>query len=98
MRVIGIGDNVCDKYEHQKTMYPGGQTLNFTIYARMLGIESAYIGVFGTDEVAQHVIATLDKHQVDRSRCRQYEGENGCARVTLVDGTGSFWAATRAGS
>ena len=38
MRVIGIGDNVCDKYEHQKTMYPGGQALNFSIYARMLGV------------------------------------------------------------
>ena len=25
MRVIGIGDNVCDKYLHQQTMYPGGQ-------------------------------------------------------------------------
>lgn len=97
MRVIGIGDNVCDKYEHQQTMYPGGQALNFTVYARMLGVESAYIGVFGTDEVAKHVIATLDKHQVDRSRCRQYEGENGCARVTLVDGDRVFLGSNKGG-
>ena len=97
MRVIGIGDNVCDKYEHQQTMYPGGQTLNFTIYAKMMGIESAYIGVFGTDEVAEHVIATLDKYQVDRSRCRQYEGENGCARVTLVDGDRVFLGSNKGG-
>lgn len=97
MRVIGIGDNVCDKYEHQKTMYPGGQALNFSIYARMLGVESAYIGVFGTDEVAQHVMAALDKYQVDRSRCRQYEGENGCARVTLVDGDRVFLGSNKGG-
>lgn len=97
MKVIGIGDNVCDKYVHQMTMYPGGQTLNFTIYARMLGAQAAYMGVFGTDEVAAHVQMTLDNHQVDRSRCRQYEGENGCARVTLVDGDRVFLGSNKGG-
>lgn len=28
MKVLGIGDNVCDVYVHQKRMYPGGQALN----------------------------------------------------------------------
>lgn len=97
MKVIGIGDNVCDKYVHQKTMYPGGQALNFAVYARMLGVESAYMGVFGSDEVAAHVQQTLDKRQVDRSRCRQYEGENGCARVNLVDGDRVFLGSNKGG-
>ncbi len=97
MRVIGIGDNVCDKYEHQGTMYPGGQVLNYTVYATMLGAEAAYIGVFGTDEVAEHVMNTLDRHGIDRSRCRQYEGENGCARVTLVDGDRVFLGSNKGG-
>ena len=48
------------------------------------------MGVFGRDEVAEHVIATLDELQVEHSRCRQYEGENGYARVTLVDGDRGF--------
>ncbi|MFQ8841327.1 MAG: hypothetical protein ACLR8P_10870 [Clostridium fessum] len=30
------------------------------------------------------------------SRCRQYEGENGYARVTLVDGDRVFSEATKA--
>ena len=64
MRVIGIGDNVCDKYEHLRLMFPGGQAANFAVYAGMLGAESAYMGVFGRDEVAEHVIATLDELQV----------------------------------
>ena len=51
MRVIGIGDNVCDKYEHLRLMFPGGQAANFAVYAGMLGAESAYMGVFGRDEV-----------------------------------------------
>ena len=75
MRAIGIGDNVCDKYLHQQTMYPGGQALNFAVYAGMLGVPSAYLGVFGSDTVAQHVQKTLDECGVDRSRCRQYPDE-----------------------
>lgn len=97
MRVIGIGDNVCDKYEHQKIMYPGGQALNFAVYAKKLGAESAYMGVFGTDEAAGHVMAALDKYQVDRSRCRQCEGENGCARVALEDGDRIFLGSNKGG-
>lgn len=33
-RVIGIGDNVCDKYYPSKIMYPGGQAMNFSVYAK----------------------------------------------------------------
>ena len=97
MKVIGIGDNVCDKYVHQKTMYPGGQALNFAVYARMQGAQSAYLGVFGSDTVAHHVQNTLDQYQVDRSRCRQYEGANGCARVNLVDGDRVFLGSNKGG-
>lgn len=97
MKVIGIGDNVCDKYVHQKTMYPGGQALNFAVYSKTLGVESAYLGVFGSDVVADHVKRTLDKHQVDRSRCREYQGENGCARVNLVDGDRVFLGSNKGG-
>ena len=41
MKVIGIGDNVCDKYVHLKTMFPGGQALNFAVYAKMLGADAS---------------------------------------------------------
>ena len=97
MKVIGIGDNVCDKYEHLKMMFPGGQAMNFAVYAKMLGAEASYMGVFGRDEVADHVIATLDELQVEHTHCRQYDGENGCARVTLVDGDRVFLGSNRGG-
>ena len=60
MKVIGIGDNVCDKYIHLKTMFPGGQALNFSVYAKQLGADVSYMGVFGTDQEAAHVIRTGD--------------------------------------
>lgn len=97
VKVIGIGDNVCDKYEHLNMMFPGGQALNFSVYAKMLGADSSYLGVFGRDEVADHVIATLDELGVEHGRCRQYDGENGCARVTLVDGDRVFLGSNRGG-
>ncbi len=97
VRVIGIGDNVCDCYEHLKMMFPGGQAMNFAVYAKMLGADSSYMGVFGNDAVAEHVIATLNELQVEHGRCRQYEGENGCAHVTLVDGDRVFLGSNRGG-
>lgn len=90
MRVIGVGDNVVDKYLYKKTMYPGGNALNFSVYAKQLGMESAYLGVFGNDRAAEHIIATLKRLDVDVSHCRQHEGENGFAAVDLVDGDRVF--------
>jgi len=97
MKVIGIGDNVCDKYYPAMMMYPGGQAMNFSVYAKMLGADASYMGVFGNDTVADHVIATLDELQVEHGRCRQYEGENGYAKVRLVDGDRQFIMSNRGG-
>ena len=67
IKVIGIGDNVCDQYYPAKIMYPGGQAMNFSVYAKMLGAQSAYLGVFGKDRVAEHIISVLDEIGVDHS-------------------------------
>ena len=39
VKVLGFGDNVVDKYEHIKTMYPGGNAVNFAVFAKKLGAE-----------------------------------------------------------
>lgn len=39
MRLIGIGDNVCDVYLHLAEMFPGGQALNVAVFAKMQGID-----------------------------------------------------------
>ncbi|MBS6518240.1 MAG: fructoselysine 6-kinase [Clostridium sp.] len=97
MKVIGIGDNVCDKYIHLNTMFPGGQALNFAVYAKMLGADSSYMGTFGRDAVADHILVTLDELEVKHDHCRQYDGENGYARVTLVDGDRVFLGSNKGG-
>ena len=95
--VIGIGDNVCDKYIHLNKMYPGGQALNFAVFSKMLGMNSAYMGVFGNDKVGEHIITTLDKIGVDISHCRHFEGENGYAVVDLVQGERVFVKSNKGG-
>ena len=97
MRLLGIGDNVCDIYVHTGMMYPGGQALNVAVYAHMLGAESAYLGVFGTDEAAAHVRSTLTRLDIPFPRCRTYPGENGYALVTLRDGDRVFLGSNRGG-
>ena len=92
--VLGFGDNVVDKYEHIKTMYPGGNAVNFAVFAKQLGAQrSAYMGIFGSDQEAEHVIASLQEEGVELAKCQQVVGPNGAARVT-----GFSWAPTRAAS
>lgn len=44
---LGFGDNVVDKYEHIKTMYPGGNCVNFAVYAKNVWCKKKCIyGIF----------------------------------------------------
>ena len=97
LKVIGIGDNVVDVYLHTNTMYPGGNTMNFCAYARRLGIPAAYIGVFGDDRAAEHVYTTANHLGIELSHARKYHGENGWAKVDLVDGDRVFQGSNKGG-
>ena len=84
-KLLGFGDNVVDIYDHQKTMYPGGNCVNVSVYGKMSGCEkTAYMGYFGDDEEAELVIDALKKNGVETVKCRQLHGENGYSRITLM--------------
>ena len=38
-KLLGFGDNVVDIYDHLKTMYPGGNCVNVSVYGKMAGCE-----------------------------------------------------------
>jgi len=97
MRVIGIGDNVVDDYTNIRTMFPGGNALNFSVYATMLGCEAAYMGVFGNDDAAAHVQRTLTNLGVDTSHCISADGPNGRAELTHQDGERIFLGSNEGG-
>lgn len=90
LKVIGAGDNVVDFYLDANTIYPGGNALNFAVYAHLLGIDSAYLGVFGDDRSAQHVYHTLRQMNIPIEHCRFYHGEGGIAHVSLSEGDRCF--------
>lgn len=97
MRIIGIGDNVCDVYVDKACMYPGGQALNVAAFASILGVQAAYMGVFGDDLVAAHVRGVLRELQVEEVRCRAYPQANGYALVTHASGERIFMGSNRGG-
>ncbi|MEF3100892.1 sugar/nucleoside kinase (ribokinase family) [Raoultella ornithinolytica] len=97
IKVIGIGDNVVDKYLHSGVMYPGGNALNFAAYAHLAGYKSAFLGAFGNDAAARHVQDALQELQVDIQRCRHYDGENGYACIRLVEGDREFVTSNKNG-
>lgn len=90
MRVIGLGDNVVDKYLHTNTYYPGGNCVNFSVYAKQLGAEAAYLGVLGSDDMATHILETLSSLNIDTSQCVLLDGDTGCCEVTLENGDRKF--------
>ena len=98
VNALGFGDNVVDRYEHINTMYPGGNAVNFAVYAKKCGAaRSAYMGIFGNDAAAEHVIASLEDEGVELAKCKQLIGENGAARVTVVDGDRVFLGSNEGG-
>ncbi|MCC3358936.1 PfkB family carbohydrate kinase [Bacillus sp. REN16] len=92
-----MGDNVCDIYMSSNQMYPGGQALNVAVYAKQLGVDSGYVGVFGNDGIAAHILHTLKTLSVDHTYCQQHEGENGYALVKIVNGDRVFVRSNRGG-
>ena len=98
VKVLGFGDNVVDKYTHIHTMYPGGNCVNFAVYSSMIGVErSAYMGYFGNDSEAEHVIQTLEKIPIEIYKCSQLNGENGCAKVSIENGERIFMGSNLGG-
>lgn len=98
VKVLGFGDNVVDKYEHLKIMYPGGNAVNFAVYAKKFGAErSAYMGIFGNDRAGEHVIASLEAEGIELVKCIQVIGENGASKNTVIDGDRVFLESNEGG-
>lgn len=97
LKIISIGDNVCDKYLSRGKMYPGGQCVNTCAYVKLNGLGAAYFGKFGNDAVASCVKGTLDRLDIDYSHSKTYEGENGFALVTLKGSDRVFLGSNKGG-
>lgn len=97
LKVIGVGDNVVDCYLHTKTMYPGGNALNFSVFAKKLGYDAAFLGTFGSDDAGEYVPEVLESLGVDISHCRHVKGANGRAKVMIQNGDRTFMGSNKGG-
>lgn len=90
MKLIGIGDNVVDKYVDLGKMFPGGNALNVAVLSKRYGLDSAYIGCLGSDRAGKHILNTLKEEGVDVARIILLEGANAYCNVALIDSDRTF--------
>lgn len=85
MKLIAIGDNVVDCYLDQNKYYPGGNCVNVAVNAKRNGAKDvAYIGIFGSDDKAEHIQLALQEEGIDFSHARKAIGLSGQPQVTLT--------------
>lgn len=47
MKIIGIGDNVIDRYLNLHRIYPGGNAVNVAVHMARQGAQASYLGGAG---------------------------------------------------
>lgn len=90
INVIGFGDNIIDRFTDRRMLYPGGNALNFSVFARRLGAASDYMGVFGSDQLADYLRDSLLKEGVGITHSVTKTGPSGWADVHLDAGERVF--------
>ena len=91
-KFLGFGDCVFDDYFEQNTMYPGGNALNFCVYAKELGIESAFIGNLADDFGGEYLVRLMDEKGIDHSHCHVIEHTTTqCCRIKLEENDRVFY-------
>ncbi|TQS25941.1 PfkB family carbohydrate kinase [Microbispora sp. KK1-11] len=90
MRVLGFGDNIVDRFVDRGVEYPGGNSVNVAVYARRLGLDAAYLGVFGDDELGDFLRASIADQGVAIDHCVVRTGESGVSTLRVDDGDRVF--------
>lgn len=90
MRVLGLGDNIIDRFVDRRMDYPGGNAVNMAVFSRRNGAEAAYLGVFGDDLLGRYLRLTLEAEGVATNHCQVKQGSTGVSRLHVVDGDRTF--------
>lgn len=74
IKIAAMGDNVVDCYISRGEMFPGGNCLNVSVFAKRFGAQSTYIGAIGQDRAGDVIFKALQTEGVDVSRIRRLHG------------------------
>lgn len=88
--IVAVGDNVVDCYEPLAQMFPGGNSLNVSVFARRAGARASYIGVVGRDEAGALISRSLREEGVDIRRLRHTQGQTAYCLIGHRDGDRIF--------
>lgn len=88
--VVAFGDNVVDCYTDERLMYPGGNTLNLSVFFQRFGGCGAYIGAVGNDVAGRHIRASLLEEGVNLSGFRIEAGATAFCLIGLHNGDREF--------
>ncbi|MFW6034732.1 MAG: PfkB family carbohydrate kinase [Halothermotrichaceae bacterium] len=88
MSLICVGDNVADYYHQKNKFYPGGSAYNVAVLAGRLGMETAYIGAFGTDIAGKYLVNVLKKEGINTSHIDIKDGKNAYSHIIVENGEG----------
>ena len=84
MKLLGIGDNIIDRYDWLNVCFPGGNSVNVPVLAHRYNQSHAgYIGVVGDDALGTAFVQALLDEQVDISRIRTLHAPSACNHIKL---------------
>lgn len=73
-RIVAVGDNVVDCYHARGEMFPGGNCLNLSVFARRFGAITSYLGAIGQDAAGDAIQKALAAEGVITERLRVLPG------------------------
>ncbi|MEA2071004.1 MAG: PfkB family carbohydrate kinase [Asgard group archaeon] len=88
--IVGVGDNVVDKYVNKGKMFPGGNAVNVPTLAHRYGAKGSYVGWLGNDIYGNLILKSLKAEGVDTSHCHMFEGETTYVEIFLKNGNRTF--------
>ncbi len=91
MKVLGVGDNCIDDYAELGKKFPGGNALNFAIYAsRYSDVKADYVGIVGTDDNGKYMLDQIAEQGLDTSNIIIEEGTTAVTKILIRDGDRVF--------
>jgi fructoselysine 6-kinase len=88
--VVAVGDNVVDCYQALALMFPGGNSLNVSVFAQRAGARASYIGAVGRDQAGTLIAGSLFDEGVDTRRLRHEPGHTAYCLIGHHDGDRIF--------
>jgi fructoselysine 6-kinase len=76
-------------------MFPGGNALNVSVFARRSGAETSYLGAVGADRAGEQIRSELHRERVDITSLRVDAGNTAYCVIGHRDGDRVFLAADR---